>query len=124
MLGILRGLPIVDVLNMSTEVLKNQLIEFPQFQSLQQNDSVPTPVPPSDSNLNNDNSNSNDTSKQKYEGDRRGSMELQPEEVIHITARALEPLRMMGDIEIGILLFIFPSCITFNLFLYCFLKYY
>lgn len=122
----------VDVLNMSTEVLKNQLIEFPQFQSSNQNEN---------NNNNNNNTNtpatfdsnqirnieindSNDTNiSQKNDGDRRSSMDLPAEEAIRIaaeTARALEPLKMMSDIRIGkfiiiilnFLLFISPSQIN------------
>lgn len=87
---------------MSTEVLKNQLIEFPQFQIPSQ---VEANNSPSDSNNNNNNNTQEKNSQQKnLDVDRRRSMDLPVDEAIQITAetaRALEPLRMMGDINIG-----------------------
>jgi hypothetical protein len=86
---------------MATEVLKNQLIEFPQLPLASQQ----IPSAPSDTTT----ATNTDTSKlrsksQQIELDRRSSMDLPQEEAIRVaaeSARALESFKVMGEIQTG-----------------------
>lgn len=72
---------------MATEVLKNQLIEFPQYQAPQEND--PNPQRPS-------------TTQPKI--DHRSSIDLSQEDAIRVaaeSARALESFKIMSEINTG-----------------------
>lgn len=88
--GILRGLPIIDTINMATEVLKNQLIEFPQSQD--------------QSNVENPEPNPSPPNSQTRQLDHRSSIDLSQEDAIRIaaeSARALESLKIMNEICTG-----------------------
>lgn len=73
---------------MATEVLKNQLIEFPQFELPPRTASKPSA-----------------STSQPVSVDRRSSMDLPQEDAIQIaaeTAKTLESLKIMSEINTGL----------------------
>lgn len=89
---------------MSTEVLKNQLIEFPQFQLPSQNEINTNSNTTSNFDLTDNNKQETNLQQQQTVKDRRSSVDSQVGDALQITAesaRTLEPLRIIGDIKIG-----------------------